>query len=90
MDRQRIICADCSASVGKDPATGDWAAWDAPPYRIDTGKRLEDGTIDYQLVSRTETALCSECYTKAFQTRYPGEEPPVLYDGRIVEKEPNG
>lgn len=73
-----IVCADCGVLNTKDPKSGDWAAYDAPPRINPTSFTLE---------GRPETALCVECYVKAFQVRYPGAEPPTLYDGRVVERD---
>lgn len=83
-----IVCSDCRMPVGRDPMTREWAAFDAPAALVDTGNRDDNGDPVYATVQRWKVALCAPCYVKAFNVRYPGAEPPKLYDGRVKDAKP--
>src|SRR5262245_39940110 len=79
-----LICASCGVPNSLQPNTQDYAAYDAPDIRVDTGLKDEEGNPVFTTVEQWEVALCKLCYLKAYKLRYPEAEPPTtLFDGRL-------
>ena len=89
-NRVYAVCASCGSLLGRQPGTQDWAAYDHPGTRMDSGNVGDDGQPVYTIMLPRKVALCAPCYGEAFKARYPGEEPPSLHDGRLSAPQQSG